>query len=711
MQVYRFFVLLIISCSLWADDIERYFDDAESLARDLELVQQIDCEVCDKVPVTYNHTLMGGYLNMPSALMSEVGVARMGYSSVPPYSNYNIAFQAFPRMELSGSYRVLRGVPDPLLSPSGFGDASDRGLSVKFAIMTFEDTEGTWPAVSMGFDDFAGTRGFASKYIVATYASKRWDFEASLGLGGERYKGVFGGINWMPLRKVCSPYFQGLTFTAEYDAIDYKHERHPEGRDYWTRINLGMKYRLWDLFDFSASYIRGKEFAWSAALSYNLGDTCGFFPKCDDLLPYCAPVISEPIGCRRPIDTLTSDLIYPFRRQGFRLLESGLHEDICGETVLRLRVLNECYLTEYRVREQLEHLLAYLTPDNVAWVLVVMESKGFPAQTYRFRGEALRLAREHLVCPYALTVMTPLGEVNYPPRNYIKLFEQPRELFCLYVAPKTQFLFGSARGKFKSAWGLTTGATGFLAHGLQYRLGVGYLFYSNIPTDSEFDWLNPSQLPNVHTDLLKYYRQGLLTLDEAYLQKIWNIGRGVFVKGCVGYFDPQYAGVAGEIVFYPVNSIAAIGAHGAQLFKRRANSLGFSSTVRQMSGLNSMQVPFHGHQYFLDLYYRLLICRMDFKISVGRFLAGDRGARFEAYHSYPSGLRVGAWFTYTDAHDKVNRKTYYDKGIFVSMPLDIFYTCSCRDRWYEAISPWLRDCGYQAPTGDSLYQTIRDERE
>ncbi len=711
MQFRRFLIFLLFSVSLFADDIDRYFDDAESLARDLELVQQIDCELCDKIPVTYNHTLMGGYLNMPSALMTEVGVGRIGYSSVPPYSNYNVAFQVFPRMELSGSYRVLRGVPDPLLSPSGFGDASDRGISVKFAVMTFDDTEGTWPAVSIGFDDFAGTRGFASKYIVATYASKRWDFEASIGYGEDRYKGVFGGVNWMPLRKVCSPYFQGLTFTAEWDAINYKFERHPDGRDYWTRVNLGVKYRLWDLFDFSASYIRGKEFAWSAALSYNIGSTCGFFSKCDDLQPYCAPVISEPISCRRPVNMLTSDLIYPFQRHGFRLLESGIYENECGETVLRLHVLNECYMLEYRVRQQLEHLLAYLTPANVRWVLVVMESQGFPVQTYRFNGEALCLAREHLVCPYALTVMTPLCEVACPPRNYSRMFLQPRELFCPFITPKTQFLFGSAQGKFKSAMGLTVGATGFVGHGLQYRLALGYLFYSTIPKDSQFDWLNPSQLPNVHTDLLQYYREGPVTLDQAYLQKIWNVGRGLFARCSVGYFDPQYAGVGGEVVFYPVNSVAAIGAHGAQVFKRRPNSLGFSSTIRQMSGLTSMQVPFHGYQYFLDLYYRLLICKTDFKVSIGRFLAGDKGARFEAYHTYPSGLRVGAWFTYTDAHDKVNGKTYYDKGIFVSMPLDIFYTCSCRERWNEAIAPWLRDCGYQSPSGDSLYQIIRDERE
>ncbi len=691
--------------------MDRYFDDAESLACDLELVHQIDCDLCDRVPVTYNNILMGGYFNMPSALMGEVGELRMGYSSVPPYRNYNVAFQLLSRMELSGTYRVMGGVADPILSPWGYGDATDRGLNVKFAIMTAADTDGVWPAVSIGFDDFAGTRGFASQYIVATYASKRWDFEASLGWGDQRIHGFFGGINWMPLRKVCNPYFQNLTFTAEYDAIHYRLERPPHGRDFRTRFNLGMKYRLWNLIDFSASYIRGREFSWALSFNYNLGSTCGFLPKCDDLQPYCAPVISEPISCRRPVDTLVSDLIYPFQRQGLRILECGIYENGCGETVLRLRVFNECYLLEYRIRQQLEHLLAYLTPSNMDYVEVVMESAGFPVHTYRFRGEALDLAREHLICPYAMTVMTPLCEVTCPPRNYLRLFEQPRELFCPFIAPKTQFLFGSSRGKFKSAWGVSLGSTGFLTHGLQYRITLGYLFYSNIPKEALFDCMNPSQLPNVQTDLLQYYREGPITLDQAYLQKIWNVGRGLFARGTVGYFSPQYAGVGGEVIFYPVNSVAAIGAHGAQLFNRRPYSLGFTSTIRQMKGYTAMQVPFHGYQYFLDFYYRLLVCETDFKISLGRFLAGDHGARFEAYHTYPSGLRVGAWFTYTDAHDKVNGKTYYDKGVFMSIPLDIFYTSSCRERWYEAISPWLRDCGYQAPVGDSLYQLIRDERE
>ncbi|MFI5342675.1 MAG: YjbH domain-containing protein [Chlamydiales bacterium] len=65
----------------------------------------------------------------------------------------------------------------------------------------------------------------------------------------------------------------------------------------------------------------------------------------------------------------------------------------------------------------------------------------------------------------------------------------------------------------------------------------------------------------------------------------------------------------------------------------------------------------------------------------------------------------------TNGHDRINGHTYYDKGVFFSMPLDIFYTKNNRSRWGYGMSAWLRDVGVRACTGTELYSIINQQRQ
>ena len=78
---------------------------------------------------------------------------------------------------------------------------------------------------------------------------------------------------------------------------------------------------------------------------------------------------------------------------------------------------------------------------------------------------------------------------------------------------------------------------------------------------------------------------------------------------------------------------------------------------------------------------------------------------------FPSGLNIYLWYTITNGNDHINGQLYYDKGIGFTMPLDIFYTYSDRERWGYGMSAWLRDVGVQARTGLDLYEMISEERQ
>lgn len=683
--------------------------------RDLLIVDYWNQCLNDRLPVTYNNLLQGGYFAMPSARMGEEGEIGIGYSYVPPYRNYNLRCQMFKQLELTGNYRVFSGIKDPVLSPFGFGDFSDKGTNFKFALFLPEDSNYKLPGVAIGVDDFLGTRSFRSQYIVVTQVFLKQDLEVSLGYGVERIRGFFGAFNLMPFRRTDWTYLRPLSITAEYDATPYcskTREPHPKGRVKKSPLNYGLKYRLWECVDLSLSYIRGDKLSFSASAYYNWGNTTGFLPKIDDPLPYKSPVITEPLGLRRPENALVADLIFAFDQQGLDIWDIYLSYNECDQKVLRIKTLNDTYRLERELRCRLNHIVVALVPSDIDEVIIVIDAEGFPIQEYHYDMNVVRMFAAQEIGPHELNILTPLTEVTYPdPYTSCHLFGCKRECINFEINPKTHTLFGSSSGKFKYTLGVHLAINGYVWDEVYYSVLIGWTFASNIGKFRDFDRLNPSQLINVRTDVVRYFRQRGITLDEAYLQKNWSLGRGWYARLAGGYFEEEYGGGAAEVLYYPLHSPWAIGIEGAVLKKRNFSGLGFTNKIRKLVGFHPTYQKFLGSQYFLNLYYDISCLRLDFKVAVGKFLANDWGVRNEVSHYFPSGLRLTFWYTFTNGHDKINGKTYYDKGIFFSMPFDIFYTCSERTRWNYGMSAWLRDVGVQGITGLHLYELINDQRQ
>lgn len=682
-----------------------------NLMDDLLIVDEINRQLNDRMPVTYNHLLYGGYINMPSARMSCEGVLGAGFSYVPPYHNYNLYCQLTPFLEISGNYRVFRGVDDPILTPLGFGDKSDKGANVKFSIFSPEDSDYKLPGFAVGMEDFLGTRNFMAKYLVFTKVFIEEDLEISLGYGWQRIRGFFGGLTWMPFRKSCT-FLAPLSFVAEYDATPYKskkYEPHPKGRSQKCKINAGLKYRLFDTFDLSVSYVRGEKFAASVAAFYDFGHTEGFLPKIDDSLPYRAPIVIEPLGPLRSESSLVTDLIFAFSDQGIELLKIELGYDDCRQKTLRLRIYNNTYRLEPLLRERLNCLLAGLIPRDIDQVVVVVDAEGFPIQEYHYQMGYVRMFGEDQIGDFELSTLTPLTEVSYgDPFCFTTLFEKNKESAHWLILPKTHTFFGSAKGKFKYSLGINVGLDGFLPSDIYYSILLGYNIVSNLYDLSDSDILNPSQIINVRSDIVRYYKQKAITLDEAYLQKCWNMGEGFYSRLALGYFEEEYAGLAAQVLYYPLHKPFAVGLEGAIFRKRAYTGWGFTGKVRKRQ--EWINFPF-GSQCFLDLYYDWREAGLDLKLKIGKFLANDWGVRSEVSRTFESGLRVTFWYTLTNGQDKINGSTYYDKGISFSLPLDIFYTESSRKRWTYGMSAWLRDVGVTAATGQDLYNLINEQRQ
>jgi len=681
---------------------------------DLCLVESINKKINDQLPFVYNYSLLGGYFNMPSARMQRAGTFMVGGGTVPPYNIYGINIQPFDHLELSGNYRVFKSLLDPVFGSEGFGNYANRIGNVKFGLLPEDGLPNFW--IAAGADDFIGSGNqFDSQYVVATRQWLPLCLETSLGCSKGRIKGLFGGLIWSPFYRTSLFFLKNLSFVAEYDAINYKRHlpEHPDGRSVSSRINTGLVYQSHETLQLAVSSIRGEKVGASAMLHYPLGTSEGLLKKKDDPAIYTNPVDLEPLGVYRPEREFAQELAYNFDAQGLDLFEVYLFVNCCGKQELWLKIVNNRYREERDLRARLQHLLAALAPENIEYITVVIEADALISHSYQFRTEDLRRYHCGIIGDYEMTILSPQKEVtSLPPQESCSiLFHKNKRIWTFTVRPQFNTYFGSAKGKFKYAVGMLASIEGYIFNEIYYNIQPAYSIYSTISDMSISDRINPSKIINVRTDSILYYQKNRILLEQAYLQKNWNMRHGFFSRIAAGYFEVAYGGVSSEFLYYPVGSAWAFGIDGACLLKRRYEGFQFTTHVRRCLGNDEVQyVDFVGAQGFLSVYYSSKPLDIDFKLSGGQFLARDRGVRGEASHTFKNGTRLGLWYTMTNAHDKVNGSTYFDKGFVLSVPLDLFLVQSSRTYVTYAMSAWLRDIGAKACTGKELYLSLREER-
>ena len=652
---------------------------------------------------------------MPSARMNDVGVAAVGFAYLPPYRIYAGTIQALERLEFGINYTTYMGVPDPTMGALGFGDYTDRGANVKVALLKKGDGFSHFPEIAVGFEDFYGSKRFHAFYVVGTKEFLGWNVEATLGWGKGRMKGFFGGIGWTPFREWKVPVLNRLTLLGEWDATDYKRHNfeHPKGRKVKSRVNIGLTTTLFDVLQLNVNSIRGEKLAASASLNYNIGETKGFFPKVDNPSLYRAPIDVEPIGILRSEKEVAQEMAFAFEEQGLSLYRIYFTRRENKNRSLWIKVVNTCYRNEREVKERIDHVLASLTPDNIDQVVVVIEVDGIPTHEYRYRREDLTRLLQGEMGEFEFQTLSPMKPPSSPPNPYegTLIYQRSKAIWTFNIRPRLLTFFGSATGKFKYSAGIVAGPEGYLFDQFYYKVQGAYNIKSSLSDVGDRDMLNPSQLLNVRSDSVKYFQSKTFALEEAYVQKGFYLNKGWYGRVAAGYFEPAYGGVGAELLYYPPGQCWAIGVEGAGVLKRKYHGVGFTTKVRKFHEETPHFVHFIGAQYFLDFYYTLKPLQLDFKVSLGKFLARDVGARFELGRAFPSGFRFSVWYSLTSAYDVVNGSRYRDKGIAFLIPFDFFLKKSSRSYIPYALSVWLRDSGARAATGKKLYPTLHFERE
>ncbi len=103
--------------------------------------------------------------------------------------------------------------------------------------------------------------------------------------------------------------------------------------------------------------------------------------------------------------------------------------------------------------------------------------------------------------------------------------------------------------------------------------------------------------------------------------------------------------------------------------------------------------------------------RIDASARVGRYLAKDFGVTFDVSRTFESGVRVGAFATFTDVSAEEFGEGRFDKGIYFILPLDLLYNKHVRSAVGIAYRPLVRDGGQQVIIRQPLIGTTDPARK
>ena len=673
-----------------------------------------------------------GLLQTPTARFAPDGQLTVGYSEVAPYDRYFVTLQATSWLEATLRYTSVRNrLYSPFPTFSGNQSYKDRGFDLKIKLLG----EGrVRPAIALGLRDFIGTGLFSSEYLVADKSFGPFDASFGIGFGNlatrgpirnpftyisssfnnrpafsgnggsfsntffkGRRAGLFGGIQYAtPIR--------GLTVKVEYDPNNYQSEALGNRLRDRAPVNAGLDYRVFPWLHAAASFERGDKVGLTVTATTNFNrqtEPPKYDPPAPPIGADAQPVIVTPpaglasaaspanpapvavaavgVPAVSPVGATEGERVQSaLAIQGATLFSANFGADSAELFVTQGRFANvatglgRVARAAYSVLPaKYRSLKIVLVENGVEMIAVTVPRDGLIAAVHARRGEpadALLKTTEFAPPPGGLDRAAYQGDVRkaYPHFYYslrpgVKTTIGRPEAFLLYDA------YAAVNG------------------GVAIRRGVGIDGQFTLNVADNFNRLrlvSDSVLPHVRTDVAQYLSQGKTAITHLEADYSFNLAPDFYGHVYGGLLEEMFAGVGGEVLWRPYNSRVAIGAEVSYAAQRGYDQLFGLRKYRTVTG-------------YITGYYTLPGNKIDASVRVGRYLAKDFGATFELSRRFESGVRVGAFATVTNVSAARFGEGSFDKGFYLSVPLDLLYTRHVRSNIGVEYRPLIRDGGAQ----------------
>jgi hypothetical protein len=693
----------------------------------------------DDVPITSGYLVSQsdfggtGLLQMPSARMAGEGEFHLNGFFVDEYYRYSASIQLFTWLESTIRYTdVTTRLYSSDSSFSNDQSYKDKGIDAKVRLLQ----ESYWlPETSVGIRDFGGTGLFDGEFIMG---SKRFgSVDVSLGIGWG-YLATRGGIS-NPLCSLDSSYCdrnEGVTdgvgevefsrlFTGDatiIGGIEYQTPFAPlslkleyDGNDYAddyagtlaqeTPFNIGMVYRLGEWGDLHFGYERGNQLSVGFSFKTNFNV---YNPSWND--------VPEPVYKARALADDATD----WPGVAAELASSaGYSSPAVYQTGSTVTLVAQ--QSKYRNRDEAlsraSAILASAIPSDVSELRIVERGSGVAlaqssvdlSQFERFaRAEGVNIAFED-----ALSHESPSMDADLPSDERELIYEH-REPYAYGISPGLIQSFGGSESFYLYSVGLYGNASAWLAKHLQATASVYLNLYDNY---DEFNYIIPpdgTDTLRVRT-LVRDYLDETLRLTNLQLTWLERLDDNLYGQMYGGYLESMFGGVGGELLYRPFNRYWAVGADLNWVKQRDPNSaFGFFSQESQYSEVDDAYYRVAVSQVVgnMALYYQpqwSFFQNSLIKVSVGQYLAGDKGLTLDFSKQFNSGVIVGAYATKTDMSSDEYGEGSYTKGFYISIPFDVVTVKPSTSRAMVSWQPLTRDGGQQLSRKSKLYE-VTDAR-
>ncbi|WP_290368543.1 YjbH domain-containing protein [Massilia sp. Bi118] len=658
-----------------------------------------------------------GYINMPSAWVEADGTVSTGYGYDRPYGSVWVSATVLPFLQMTGRYVSINGIPGFTNVKGQYGSAygryKDKVVDAKLRLLSQSD----WlPEVSVGATDLLGTELFKGQYIVATktFGSAK-NIEASIGYGNNRPSGAFGGIRWAPL------WTPGWALVAEYDANDYKKDfraAETAAGDRSKGPSVALEYR-WGWL--GAQVARHRDhFSANAYLSIPFSER-EFIPKLYEPAPFDpkkAPARATAAEWQQD-GSRGAALAAALVKQDFKNVRVELDSNVLKLTLTNNRISNMGRAIGRAARTALA-----FAPEGTRAIHITYTKLEQPIATYEFQ-DLPRLTdyltglvkREDFLQTVAVRYATPADRIDDQQGllaaareesnglavqvgqdgNIVQVVSEDREANRFKTIPKISFFFNDPSGALRYEVAAATNYDRRLGQGTYLNSAFKLNILENV---SGVTQKSNSLLPHVRTDVAEYKRGSRLKLNRLLLNQYLTLDERLYARASAGFYEEMYRGVGGQVLYLPKDSRWA-----ADLSVDAVQQRGYKGWFDK---LDYKTVTALG-----SLHYKLPY-DITATARAGRFLARDEGVRLEFKRRFQSGVEIGAWYTKTNGKDITNPGTpanpYNDKGVFLSVPLNIMLPMDSQANAGIGLSPWTRDVGQMVASPGDLYDLFEQPR-
>jgi hypothetical protein len=644
-----------------------------------------------------------GLVQTPTARMRPAGSISTSFYRTWPYSHLNVMFQ--PLDWLEGGFRYT-DVANRLYGPAIAGNQSYKDKS--FELKAHLWSESTYlPSIAAGIRDLGGTGLFGGEYVVA---SKRWgrlDFSAGMGwgyVGGRQnlsnplgaiskqfdvrsndfgsggtvstkafFRGpasVFGGVEYQ------TPW--NMVLKAEYDGNNY--QREPQGNNQLQKspFNLGMAYRVAPGIELSLTRERGT--TWGIGFNFFSNWAQQNQLKVQDK-PTPAVANSRPqtepnwAKTRQDLDDITQWEIDAIKREGKQLIldvSNGIspyHGPRVNKAMAVIHRDAPANIDQVELRyHSLGDVMMVDRIDRQAWV----QSMVAPAR--KDNSEASLVSTNY---PQAHSLPGTPNWHDPKPQSTTALVNKTPDLYTLTPGFAFNHILGGPDAFL--LYQLSAGVSGQLS--LPGRVYVhGAVNVGLINNYDKFKYTAPSNLPRVRTYLREFVTESRVTMPTLYAAKAERLSTNWSAAVYGGYLESMYAGVGGEVLYRQPGSKWAA---GVDLNKVQQRDFAQNFALRDYKA-NTGNASVYWQTPWQDI---------NMALSVGQYLAGDKGASMSLTKVFSNGVTMGAFATKTNVSAAQFGEGSFNKGVYWSIPFDALTTRSSRTTANFNWTPLTRDGG------------------